>query len=57
MMNVARIQDGVVINIEVADEAWIDWANTQDWGVTFVPFEDAVKIGDRYQKGKFIPNS
>lgn len=38
-MNVVRIKDGIVINIEVADQAWID-ANEGIDGFTFVPWDD-----------------
>ena len=38
-MDIARIVDGVIVNIEVADVAWIE-ANTDPTGRTlFVPFD------------------
>ena len=38
-MNIARIIDGIVVNIEVADQEWLDAQDDPD--VTFVPFTDA----------------
>lgn len=37
-MEVARIKDGIVVNLEVADEAWVA-ANDGVDGYTFVPFD------------------
>lgn len=37
-MNVARVKDGVVVNFEVVDRAWLDANN--DAGVKFVPYSD-----------------
>jgi hypothetical protein len=37
-MNVARIIDGTVVNIEVAEQSWIDAQD--DPNVTFVPYTD-----------------
>lgn len=38
-MNVARIKDGIVVNIEVADEAWVVAHDGED-GYTFIAYED-----------------
>ena len=37
VMNVARIKDGVVVNLEVADQAWITENDGVD-GYTFIPY-------------------
>lgn len=36
-MNIARIEDGIVVNIEVADAEWLD-AQTPPPGVALVPY-------------------
>lgn len=48
-MNVARIKDGIVINIEVADQSWVD-ANQGVDGCTFVPYtpDDPAALGRAY---------
>lgn len=45
-MNIARIRNGIVINIEVADQEWID-ANQGTDGCTFVEYtnEQPAHIG------------
>lgn len=42
-MNIARIKDGVVVNIEVASQEWID-ANQGVDGFTFAPYTDAEPV-------------
>lgn len=37
-MNVARIKDGIVVNLEVADEAWVAENDGVD-GYTFVAYD------------------
>jgi len=37
-MNIARIINGTVVNIEVADQEWLDAQDDPD--VTFVPYGD-----------------
>lgn len=39
-MNIARIVNGLVVNIEIADQEWID-ANQGVDGCTFVPYTDS----------------
>jgi len=52
-MNIARIVNGVVVNIEVADQKWID---AQDDPAAFVPYDEATPaaIGWRYESGQFV---
>lgn len=38
-MNIARIADGIVINIEVADASWIAQNDGVD-GLRFIPYTD-----------------
>lgn len=38
-MNIARIRDGVVTNVEVADQEWID-SNQDAGGFHFEPYTD-----------------
>ena len=51
-MNIARIADGTVINIEVADQEWID---AQDDPTAFVPYTDEApaRIGDLWDGHAF----
>ena len=51
-MNIARIKDGTVINIEVAGQEWID---AQDDPSAFVPYADdaPARIGDRWDGQAF----
>ena len=50
MMNYAHIQDNIVVNIVVADEAWVDAQ-----GGNFVSIENQnVQIGSSYENGVFI---
>jgi len=45
-MNIARIKNGIVVNIEVADAAWVAENEGID-GFTFIPYteEQAVRNG------------
>lgn len=51
MLTIARIKDGVVINIEVASQEWID-ANQGIDGCTFVPYtpEQPAALGHGYDE-------
>lgn len=44
-MNIARVIDGFVVNIEVADEEWVA-AHDGINGATFVPFGDDPREAD-----------
>jgi hypothetical protein len=48
-MIVARIKDGIIVNIEVADQSWVDENEGVD-GCTFVPYIDGVRVvvGESY---------
>lgn len=37
-MNIARIKDGTVINIEIADDEWTEQADDDE--VTFIAYDD-----------------
>ena len=51
MMRYAHIQDGIVINLVVADDSWV-----QSQAGTFVEIGDAnVEIGGTYENNMFIP--
>jgi hypothetical protein len=39
MVNIARVIDGIVVNIEVASQEWLDAQD--DPGIVFVPYTDA----------------
>ena len=54
-MNIARIADGTVINIEVADQEWLDAQD--DPAVLFVPYTDdaPARIGDTWDGTNFVP--
>ena len=39
-MNIARVIDGIVINLEVADQEWIDANTPSPDGAIFVPIPD-----------------
>lgn len=51
-MNIARIKDGLVINIEVADQEWLDAQGDPD---AFVPYTDEspARIGDHWDGQAF----
>lgn len=53
-MNIARIDNGTVINIEVATEEWLD---AQEDRSIFVPYTDEApaRIGDTWDGHAFIP--
>ena len=55
-MNFARVENNVVINIEVADQQWVD---AQPDPTIFIPYSDSnpASIGCIYdaELGKFIP--
>ena len=38
-MNIAHIENGTVVNIEVASQEWLD-EHAHDAGVTYVPYTD-----------------
>lgn len=44
MMNIARIVDGVVVNLEVADEEWLEENSTNFSGVQFVVIPDGIQV-------------
>ena len=46
-MNIARVKDGVVINIEIADETWVA-ANQGIDGYEFVPYDAASPAAPGY---------
>lgn len=48
-MDIARIKDGVVVNIEVADQDWLD-AHAGDPEFTFVPYtpDAPARVGDTH---------
>ena len=54
-MNIARISNGIVINIEVADQEWLDAKDQTE--VSFIPYtEDApARIGDTWDGTVFAP--
>jgi len=54
-MNIARISNGIVINIEVADQEWLDAQDQTD--VTFIPYteEAPARIGDTWDGTVFVP--
>lgn len=56
-MNIARVVDGTVVNVEVADQEWIDAQD--DPGVTFVPYEDDAPavIGASWDGKEFNPSA
>lgn len=39
-MNIARVIDGIVVNLEVADQEWIDANTPSSDGAIFVPIPD-----------------
>lgn len=59
-MNIARIVNGLVVNIEIADQEWID-ANQGVDGCTFVPYTDVnvahIGLGWNETDGFEQPNS
>jgi hypothetical protein len=42
-MNIARVIDGIVVNLEVADQEWIDANTPSADGAVFVPVPDSVR--------------
>jgi hypothetical protein len=54
-MNIARVVDGYVVNIEVADQEWIDAQD--DPAVTFVPYIDdkPAYVGGTWDGTQFMP--
>jgi hypothetical protein len=44
MMNIARIVDGVVVNLEVADEEWLEENSANYSGVQFVVIPNGVQV-------------
>jgi hypothetical protein len=54
-MNIARISNGIVINIEVADQEWID--AQEDPAVVFVAYSDDAPafIGAAWDGTVFAP--
>lgn len=53
-MKVARLQEGVVVNVEMADD---DWLITGANGDLLIPYTDdaPARIGDIWDGNKFIP--
>ena len=54
-MNIARIVDGTVVNIEIASQEWL--AAQDDPSVTFVPYTDDAPayIGGTWDGTAFTP--
>ena len=52
-MNIARVVDGYVVNIEIADQEWLD---AQDDPSLFVPYTDdaPARIGDTWDGTNFV---
>lgn len=47
-MNIARVKNGLIVNIEVADQQWIDAQPVGEF--EFIPYTegDLVVVGDAY---------
>ena len=51
MMNYAHIQNGIVVNLVVADDSWV-----QSQEGTFIETGDAnIEIGGTYENNMFVP--
>ena len=57
-MNVARVVQGIVVNIEIADQEWVDEQNSKNPDEQLIPYDEEAAIGYSYdyKKKKFISN-